>query len=106
MSVKQQIKTYVAENFIFSSNGFDLDEDESFLDAGVVDSLGVLELVTFVEETFTIQVADDEIVPDNFDSVNNMSAYIERKQWSGARVASGKSFSAPLVTPLDYAISK
>ena len=80
MSVKQQIKTYIAENFMFSSNGFHLDEDESFLDAGVVDSLGVLELVTFVEETFGIQVSDEEIVPDNFDSVNNLAAYIGRKQ--------------------------
>jgi acyl carrier protein len=80
MSVKQQIKTYVAENFMFSSNGFDLDEDESFLEAGVVDSLGVLELVTFVEETFAVKVADEEIVPDNFDSVEKLSAYIERKK--------------------------
>jgi acyl carrier protein len=80
MSVEQQIKTYIAENFMFSSNGFELDEDESFLDAGVVDSLGVLELVTFVEETFGVQVSDEEIVPDNFDSVNNLAAYIGRKQ--------------------------
>lgn len=80
MSVEQQIKTYIAENFMFSSNGFHLDEDESFLDAGVVDSLGVLELVTFVEETFGVQVSDEEIVPDNFDSVNNLAAYIGRKQ--------------------------
>jgi acyl carrier protein len=79
MSVTQQIKTFIVENFIFSSNGFDLSEDESFLDAGVVDSVGVLELVTYVEETFAIQVADEEIVPENFDSVARLSAYIDRK---------------------------
>ena len=80
MSVEQQIKTFIAENFMFSSNGFDVGENESFLDAGVVDSLGVLELVTYVEETFAIQVADEEIVPDNFDSVAKLSAYIKRKK--------------------------
>ena len=79
MSVTQQIKTFIVENFIFSSNGFDLSEDESFLDAGVVDSVGVLELVTYVEETFAIQVVDEEIVPENFDSVARLSAYIDRK---------------------------
>lgn len=80
MDVKEQIRRYVAENFLFSDNGFELDNDESFLEAGVVDSLGVLELVTFVEENFDVQVADEEIVPDNFDSVDRLADYIGRKR--------------------------
>ena len=80
MNVKQQVRDYIAENFMFSSNGFEMNDDESFLEAGVVDSLGVLELVTFVEETFAVEVLDEEIVPDNFDSVDNLAAYIERKR--------------------------
>ncbi len=80
MEMKEQIRHFVAENFLFSSNGFDLDDDESFLEAGVVDSLGVLELVTFVEEAFDVPVADEEIVPANFDSVNNLAAYIQTKR--------------------------
>ena len=79
MNIKDQIRSFIAENFLFSNNGFDLDDDESFLEAGVVDSLGVLELVTFVEEKFEIAVSDDEIVPDNFDSVNNLAAYIDAR---------------------------
>jgi acyl carrier protein len=79
MDIRKQIQQYVAENFLFSDNGFDLDDDASFLDEGVVDSTGTLELVTFVEETFNITVEDDEIEPDNFDSVNNLYAYIQRK---------------------------
>jgi acyl carrier protein len=79
MDVKDQIKKYIAENFLFSSNGFTLDDDESFLEAGVVDSLGVVELVSFVEENFHVQVPDDDIVPDNFDSVDNLAAYISRR---------------------------
>ena len=80
MNVKQQVRDYIAENFMFSSNGFEMNDDESFLEAGVVDSLGVLELVTFVEETFAVEVLGEEIVPDNFDSVDNLAAYIERKR--------------------------
>lgn len=80
MDVKEQIRRYVAENLLFSDNGFELDNDESFLEAGVVDSLGVLELVTFVEDNFDVQVADEEIVPDNFDSVNRLADYISLKR--------------------------
>jgi acyl carrier protein len=79
MNVKEKIREYVAENFLLSSNGFDLGDDESFLEAGVVDSLGVLELVTFVEENYNVRVPDDEIVPGNFDSVDKLAAYIGRK---------------------------
>lgn len=79
MDVKEQIRKYIAENFLFSSNGFNLDDDESFLEAGVVDSLGVVELVSFVEEKYKISVPDDDIVPDNFDSVDNLAAYIARR---------------------------
>jgi len=78
MGIKEQIKQYVAENFLFSHNGnFSLADDESFLEAGIVDSLGVMELVFFVEETYNIQVPDDEIVPENFDNLNNLVGYIE-----------------------------
>ena len=79
MDVKDKIRKYVAENFLFSNNGFTLDDDESFLEAGVVDSLGVVELVSFVEENYKISVPDDDIVPDNFDSVDNLAAYIARR---------------------------
>lgn len=79
MDIKQQIRSYVAENLLFSSNGYALDDSTSFLDEGIVDSTGVVELVLFVEEEFGIEVDTDEIVPDNFDSVNNLHAYIERK---------------------------
>jgi acyl carrier protein len=79
MDTKTQIKQYIAENYLFSNNGFNLDDDESFLEAGIVDSLGVVELVSFVEETYDIEVPDDDIVPDNFDSVNNLTTYIASK---------------------------
>lgn len=79
MSVKEQIRIFIAENFLFNPDGFDLSDDASFLDEGVVDSTGTLELVMFVEETFAVSVGDHEIEPENFDSVNKLAAYVARK---------------------------
>ncbi len=79
MNTKEQIRQYLAQNFLFSDNGFGPGDDASFLEEGIVDSTGVLELVMFIEDTFNIEVADEEIVPDNFDSVNNLALYIQRK---------------------------
>lgn len=79
MTIHTQIRQFVAENFLFSDNGFDLNDDASFLDEGIIDSTGTLELVVFVEDTFGFEVGDDEIEPDNFDSVNKLAAYINRK---------------------------
>lgn len=80
MPVKEQIRAFIAENFLFNPDGFDLSDDASFLDEGVVDSTGTLELVMFVEDTFGVEVGDHEIEPENFDSVNKLAAYIQRKQ--------------------------
>lgn len=79
MTIEEQIREYVVDNFLFSEDGYHLPEDASFLEEGIVDSTGVLELVMFVEETFNITVEDDEIVPENFDSVSQLAAYIRRK---------------------------
>ena len=79
MSIEDQIKTYILENLLFSDNGHKLAKDASFLEEGIVDSTGVLELVMFVEENFHITVEDEELVPDNFDSVGRLVAYIRTK---------------------------
>lgn len=78
-SIKKQLRQYIADNLLFSDNGLALADEESFLDSGIVDSLGVLELATFVEDSFDIEVPDDEVIPDNFDSISKLTAYIGRK---------------------------
>jgi acyl carrier protein len=80
MSIEAQIKDYISKNLLFSSNGFNYPDDASFLEEGIVDSQGVMELVLFVEENFQVQVKDSEIVPDNFDSVSKLTEYIQRKK--------------------------
>jgi len=77
--VEQKIKTYIASNILFSDNGYPYPDDASFLDKGVVDSMNVLELVSFVEKQFGIVVEDQDLVPDNFDSVGRLADYVRRK---------------------------
>jgi len=79
MSVEDKIKNYIATNLLFSNNGFKYSDNASFLEEGIVDSQGVMELVMFVEDQFGIKVDDMDIVPDNFDSVTQLAAYIQRK---------------------------
>lgn len=79
MEIEAQIKDYIAKNLLFSDNGFPYADSVSFLDEGIVDSIGVMELVTFVEENFAVKVDDLDVTPDNFDSVSKMAAYIRRK---------------------------
>jgi len=80
MEIELQIREYILENFMYSDNAGELTNVMSLFDNGILDSTGVLELVGHIEETFGIQVDDTELVPENFDSVNNISAYIQRKQ--------------------------
>ena len=79
MTIESQIKDYIAQNLLFSDNGYPYSDDVSFLDEGIVDSVGVMELVAFVEDNFHISVEDLDITPQNFDSVSKIAAYIRRK---------------------------
>ncbi len=72
------IKEFIIENFLFG-DGENLEEDSSFMENGIIDSTGILELITFLEEKFGISVQDDELIPDNLDSLNNVVGYLERK---------------------------
>ncbi len=76
---KDKIRAFVVENFMFGSDE-GLEDNTSFLDGGIIDSTGILELVSFLEEDFSITVEDEELIPENLDSINNVSAYLERKK--------------------------
>jgi len=76
--IKKKVREFIIENFLFGSN-YGLKEDSSFLEEGIFDSTGVLELVKFIEEEFSILVDDEELIPENLDSINFVAAYLERK---------------------------
>jgi acyl carrier protein len=80
MAIETQIRDYVAKNILFTDNGFEYSDDDSFLEQDIIDSVGVMELVLFVEETFSVAVNDHEVTPDNFDSVNKLARFIRSKQ--------------------------
>jgi acyl carrier protein len=79
MTIEERVRRFVAENMLYSGNGFPLPDTASFLENGIADSTSVLELIMFVEDDFGVAVDDKEIVPDNFDSVAGLAAYIRRK---------------------------
>jgi acyl carrier protein len=78
MDVPDTIKTYVVENFLFGDDSR-IGPETDFLENGILDSTGVLELVGFLEEKFGIRVEDDEVVPDNMNSIEKISLYISKK---------------------------
>ena len=80
MDERAYIREFLRDCFILDGELDALSDDESFLENGIVDSTGVLELVLFAEETFGIEVADHEVIPANFDSVNRLVAYITAKR--------------------------
>ncbi len=77
--ITSEIHTFILENFLFGDETRKLEYSDSFLDKGIVDSTGILELVAFVEEQFEIEVADEDLLPENFDSIDHLGAYVKRK---------------------------
>jgi acyl carrier protein len=73
-----QIRNFIVENFLFGA-AEQIRDDESFLDSGIVDSTGVLQLIDFLEETYGIAVKDEDATPDNLDSINKISAFLARR---------------------------
>ena len=80
LEVKKQIREFILKNALSGSTGIALDDEDSFLEKEIIDSTGVLELVSFVEDRFGIVVNDDELIPENFDSVNKLNEYVKKKQ--------------------------
>ena len=78
MNIKKVICDFVISNFLFGDDS-QLTKDTSFIGSGVIDSTGVLELITFIEETFDINVEDNEIVPENLDSIDCVVSFVSRK---------------------------
>jgi acyl carrier protein len=79
MNTAEEIRKFITTNF-YVADPAKLADDASFLDQGIIDSTGVLEVVTFLEDKFGIVVGDNEMLPENLDSVRNLAAFVERKR--------------------------
>lgn len=77
--IKATVRRYIDENFMFGGGSAKLADADSFLEHHVLDSTGFLELIGFLEETYSIKVGDAEMVPENLDSLDNIALYVGRK---------------------------
>lgn len=77
--VRGKIRGFLTSNFLLGKGSVEVKDGDSFLDSGIVDSTGVLEFVSFLQETWDINVADEELLPENFDSIDNLTAFVMRK---------------------------
>lgn len=76
---RQTLRTFILENYLFTEDEDALKDDDSFLDSGILDSMGILELIDFLDDDLSISVEGDEVVPDNLDSINKILAFIKTK---------------------------
>lgn len=79
MQYREKVRSYILENYLFSDDPSDLADDISLLEKGVIDSTGIMELVFFLEEEFGIKIDDEEMVPENLDSVNSIIKFVQGK---------------------------
>ena len=79
MSLQEDIRTFIVDNFLFGEDG-GLKDDSSFLAEGIVDSTGIMQLVSYIQEQHLIFVEDEELIPDNLDSIKKVTRFIEAKK--------------------------
>jgi acyl carrier protein len=84
--IQETLKQFVVSNFFLDLTTMPLENDTSFLESGIIDSTGILEVINFIQERFAIEMADDELLPENLDCIKNISTYILRKK-AGTGVA-------------------
>ena len=80
MSVSQALERFIIQDIMVGGKDVSLSPDESLIESGIVDSLGILRLVAFIEENFSVMVDDIEVVPENFETINAMSSLVQRKR--------------------------
>ncbi|NOZ01092.1 MAG: acyl carrier protein [Deltaproteobacteria bacterium] len=81
-SVRKAVRDFILENYLFTDDQSELGDDASFLQEGIIDSTGILEVIAFIEDEYGINVEDAELIPENLDSVDNLTAFIVGKTGS------------------------
>jgi acyl carrier protein len=89
--VETEVRAFLAENFPLGDDPSSLGSDASLIEAGIIDSTGVLELVGFLEAHYGITITDDELLPENLDTIDNIVRFLDRKLASEARAPAADS---------------
>jgi acyl carrier protein len=79
-TIEQEVRQFLKENFPLSADGVDLSGEDSLIEVGVIDSTGVLELIGFIEERYEVEIADEEVLPENLDSIANITRFVGEKK--------------------------
>ena len=79
ISTQKKVREYVVENFLLGEDEGEFSDETSFLESGLIDSTGILELVSFLEEEFEVEIADEEMIPENLDSVESVARFVALK---------------------------
>lgn len=79
-TTKKELREFILETFLFGDESEAFEDGDSFMTRGIIDSTGVLELVAFLEENYNVTVDDEEMIPANLDSIDNLAAFIQRKK--------------------------
>ena len=78
MSIRDDVRGFVVDTFLFGEDD-GLQDDSSFLEEGIVDSTGIMQLVSFLQEQYRVAIEDEELIPDNLDSIGRVATFIEEK---------------------------
>lgn len=78
--LRAELRHYIQDNFIMGATGTAFGDADSFMELHILDSTGFLELISHLEETYAIEIKDEEMVPENLDSIDNLTAFTERKR--------------------------
>lgn len=81
--LRTTLRQYILQNFLFTEDPTVLDDNESLMQRGIIDSVGALEIALFIEQTFGFSVKEDEMLPENLDSVTQLTRFVESR-WQGA----------------------
>jgi acyl carrier protein len=88
-SIEEEVRRFLTENFPLSTDGFSLSGSDSLLESGVIDSVGVLELIEFIESSYGVQIPDSEVLPENLDSIDAITRYVGTKRTAARAAGNG-----------------
>lgn len=79
-ALREQVRGFILENYLFTTDTSAIGLDDSLLGRGIVDSTGMLEIIFFIEEQLGVKVKDEEMIPDNLDSVNKITQFVQSRR--------------------------
>lgn len=85
MTIANELRCFIVDNYLYGQADGWLTEDTSFLESAILDSTGILELIAFIQERFQIRLEDEEIIPDNFDSIRKVTSFLTTRLEASAR---------------------